>query len=90
MLNFKKESTKKLNEIGVIDLQYSRIDGKPIFKIDIDKIEILKKYFFIELINFLEDHRIRQTFNGEYYLKATDFTTNFKRILKLNKLNENR
>jgi hypothetical protein len=90
MLDFKKEATKKLLEIGVYDIQYSRVDGNPLFKIDVNKIDTLKKYFIVELVSILEGN-ITQTLctpNNTYMsydslLKATDFTNNYKRKIKL-------
>ena len=92
---FVENATKILNKIGVIDLQYARIDGKPLFKIGLDKIDLLKKYFKIILISTLEDYTLadqnpsiyiyKQT---EKFLKAEDYSDLYIRKLKIIKINE--
>jgi len=86
---FIKHATKILKKIGVIDLQYSRIDGKPLFKIGIDKIDLLKKYFIIDVVQSLEDIKFTyptKNYNPEnIFLTVTNFSKQQIRKQKLKK-----
>lgn len=83
---FINQSIKLLKKYNATFVGYSRIDGKPLFKINIDQIHLLNKYLFIELVPFLEDNLNALSFNSqstqhisvECLLKASDFTDEYK------------
>lgn len=91
---FINDATNILKKHDVTDIQYSRIDGKPLFKVRMDKIHLLNKYLKIELVPSLEDNLSAYLFNSntnqykpyECLLKASDFTDEYK--LKLERKNK--